>query len=135
MSIEFKEIQKLFGELQGRKPHLFPEKGKPRLENDAKDRELDRQGVYIIRSRRKIVLHVGRTLCRSDGLRGRFNAHLGSGQSSFTNDRFDGDGSRLRKYGYTYQFLVVENDEKRAILEAYATGKLCPRHIGIGRRR
>jgi len=133
MSTKFKEIQILFGELQGRKPHPFPARGKPQLDDKTEDRKLDKQGVYIICSRKK-VLHVGRTSRRRDGLRGRLTDHL-QGKSSFTINWFNREGSKLRKYGYTYQFLVVGNAKKRALLEAYTTGRLCPEHVGTGKRR
>ena len=134
MSTEFKEICGLFKILCKRTEHLFPENGKPRLESNAEDREFDKQGVYIIRSRRKIVLPVGRTSRRRDGLRGRLKDHL-DGKSSFTIKHFKKAGLRLRKYGYTYQFLKVRSGRERALLEAYATGRLCPMHVGTGNKR
>lgn len=86
-------------------------------------------GVYIIR-KGGIVLHVGRTLRGTNGLHQRLKNHL-HGASSFTNEYLKGNGSALRK-GHTFQFLVVDNARLRALLEAYAIGILCPRHIGLG---
>jgi GIY-YIG catalytic domain-containing protein len=133
MPIEFEEIKKLFDELRGSWEYFFSEKGKPCLENDAEDGCLGQQGVYVIRNQRGTVLHVGRTVCRS--LRDRLNDHL-KGNSSFTQyyNWFEGDASKLYQRRCTFQFLVEENDEKRAILEAYTTGRLCPRHIGTGQK-
>ncbi|HXI70953.1 MAG TPA: hypothetical protein VNN22_11420 [Verrucomicrobiae bacterium] len=42
-----------------------------------------------------------------------------------------GDGSILRD-GYTFQFLAVSDDRKRALLEYFATAWHCPVHVGLG---
>ncbi len=86
-------------------------------------------GVYIIRKNEN-VLHVGRTLRGKNGLYQRLKNHL-HGSSSFTNKYFNGNGAMLRK-GYTYQYMVIKNPRLRALLEAYAIGVLCPKHIGLG---
>ena len=88
-----------------------------------------KQGVYIIR-KGDTVYHVGRTTRAKNGLHQRLSDHLG-GQSSFTRVFFDRDGKKLRS-GFTFQCLVVENPRHRAILEAYAAGSLCPKHMGVG---
>ena len=85
--------------------------------------------VYVIR-KEETVLHVGRTLRGRDGLHQRLKNHL-HGSSSFTDKYLKGNGAALRK-GYTYQFLVVEDARLRALVEAYAIGRLCPKHIGLG---
>ena len=87
-------------------------------------------GVYIIR-KGKSVLHVGRTLRGKGGLHQRLKNHL-HGSSSFTNKYLNGKGEMLRENGYTYQYLKVEAPRLRALLEAYAVGDLCPKHIGLG---
>ncbi len=89
-------------------------------------------GVYVIR-KRKTVLHVGRTLRGKGGLHKRLKDHL-YGRSSFTKRYLKGNKATLRKNGYTYQYLVVKASRLRALLEAYAVGILCPRHIGLGNR-
>lgn len=86
-------------------------------------------GVYIIRNGER-VLHVGRTLRRADGIHRRLKDHL-YGASSFTDKFLKGNGEKLRK-GHTSQCLVVKDARKRALLEAYAIGTLCPEHIGLG---
>jgi hypothetical protein len=86
-------------------------------------------GVYVIRNG-DIVLHVGRTLRGKEGLRQRLKNHL-HGASSFANEYLKGNGAALRK-GHTHQSLVVEDARLRALLEAYAIGTLCPKHIGLG---
>jgi hypothetical protein len=86
-------------------------------------------GVYVIREG-AIVLHVGRTLRGKEGLHQRLTDHL-HGNSSFTQDYLQGKGAKLRE-GHTHQSLVVEPSRLRALLEAYATGTLCPKHIGLG---
>ncbi len=75
-------------------------------------------------------MHVGRTLRGKGGIHQRLNNHL-HGQSSFTAVKFDRMGWKLRN-GYEYQYLEVRNSRKRALLEAYAIGMLCPNHIGLG---
>jgi hypothetical protein len=89
-------------------------------------------GVYVIR-KGVIVLHVGRTLCGKGGLRQRLKDHLYRA-SSFTNEYLKGNGAALRK-GHTHQSLVVKDARLRALLEAYAIGTLCPKHIGLGGNR
>lgn len=86
-------------------------------------------GVYVIR-KGKMVLHVGRTTRGQNGLHQRLSNHL-HGLSSFTKKYYKGSGSKLRK-AHTYQYLQVDNRRLRALLEAYATGMLCPNHLGLG---
>ena len=90
----------------------------------------NRQGVYLIYSPDGAVLHVGRTYRGKNGLAQRLRDHM-AGASSFTSQHLNGHGSMLRD-GYKYRCLVVENPRLRALLEAYATGCLCPVHIGTG---
>jgi hypothetical protein len=51
--------------------------------------------------------------------------------SSFARAHFHGAGSDLRK-GYTFQYLDVEDDRARALLESCAIWWLCPQHLGLG---
>lgn len=87
------------------------------------------QGVYVIYSPRGKILHVGRTTRGAKGLRQRLNNHLHT-QSSFTVFYMKGHGARLRN-GYSFKYLPVENARRRALVEAYAVGLLCPAHIGL----
>ncbi len=87
-------------------------------------------GVYIIRKEENI-LYVGRTLRGSGGIHQRLKDHL-YGSSSFTKKYLQGNGAMLREDGYTYQYFKLRDPRKRALLEAYATGVLCPQHIGLG---
>jgi hypothetical protein len=73
-----------------------------------------------------------RTLRGKNGLRQRLKNHL-AGASSFTIKHLNRDGSRLRR-GYMYQYLRVRHPRTRALLEYYATGLLCPKHLGEGQR-
>jgi len=123
MTAEYQRIKKLFTELCAQHEFSFPPDRKP-LDAPSK------QGVYIIR-KNGIVLHVGRTLRGTGGLRQRLMNHL-HGASSFTNEYLKGKGATLREKGYTYQFLVVEDTRLRALLEACAIGTLCPKHVGLG---
>jgi hypothetical protein len=87
-------------------------------------------GVYVIYQGEN-VLHVGRTVRGEHGLRQRLKNHL-QGKSSFARKYLSGDGSSLRDNSFSFQFLEASDRRKRALLEALAIGKLCPKHIGIG---
>jgi len=123
MNSETKEVKRLFRELRRQKKLAFP-KARGQLEAPKE------QGVYII-YRGNNVMHIGRTLRGKNGLHQRLKNHL-QGNSSFTKKKFNGSGSKLRA-GFKYQLLKVRSDRKRALLEAYATGVLCPVHIGLGK--
>ena len=86
-------------------------------------------GVYVIRKGRT-VLHVGRTTRGKKGLHGRLMSHL-HGTSSFTQSYYNGSGEKLRQ-GHTFQYIEVEDPRQRALLEAYAIGQFCPKHLGLG---
>lgn len=124
MMSECQRIQELFKELCAQHELSFPQKRKP-LDAPSKP------GVYIIRKDGD-VLHVGRTLRGKGGLHQRLKDHL-HGSSSFTNEYLNGRAATLREKGYTYQYLVVKDPRVRALLEAYAVGTLCPKHIGLGK--
>lgn len=117
------EIKQLFEKLCNQPRRFFPQQ-RQRLDAPSK------QGVYIIR-KEEAVLHVGRTLRGKNGLYQRLTNHL-HGSSSFTNEYLKGVGTILRKGKYTYQYLELADSRKRALLEAYAIGTLCPEHIGLG---
>ncbi len=124
MNSESEEIKMLFNELNVQPKLLFPQYRQP-LDAPSKP------GVYII-NKEETVLHVGRTLRGKDGIHQRLKNHL-HGSSSFTKNYLHGNGATLRKKGYTYQYLELEDSRKRALLEHYAIGTLCPRHLGTGR--
>lgn len=123
MSHEATDIRKLFRKLRKAIRTPFPEAGQ-RL------RISDRHGVYIIYSPKGSVLHVGRTLRGKRGLRQRLNNHL-HGASSFTIQFLNGKGSKLRGT-HRFSFLEVSDARARALLEAFAVGNLCPKHLGVG---
>jgi hypothetical protein len=122
MNGESRKIEDLFDDLCDKSKRTFPQ---CRQSLDAPKH----QGVYVIREN-ETVLHVGRTLRAKNGLRQRLGNHL-HGSSSFTRQYLKGKGSTLQEDGYTYQYLVLEDARKRALLEAYAIGTLCPKHIGL----
>lgn len=122
MASEKQKIRELFKALCKQPMRQFPQAHR-KLEAPLKP------GVYVIR-KGGVVLHVGRTVRGRRGLQQRLTNHL-HGNSSFTNEYLHGKGDKLRK-GHTYQSLVVKDRRLRALLEAYATGKLCPKHIGLG---
>jgi hypothetical protein len=123
-SRERKDIRRRFAKLLKGKRRAFPSLREP----------LDvpsRHGVYIVYGPRNAILHVGRTVRAQRGLWQRLTEHLRS-NSSFMASRFERDGSKLRgKCSYVY--TVVKNDRTRALLESYAVGYLCPKHLGLGR--
>ena len=123
MPDEDKRVKELFNTLCSQPMLPFPEARK-RLVAPSEG------GVYIIR-RDGTILHVGRSLRGKEGLRQRLKNHL-HGSSSFTIVYLKGNGDLLRDSRHTYQCLVVEDTRLRALLEAYAIGVLCPRHIGLG---
>ena len=88
------------------------------------------RGVYVIYNGRGIVVHVGRTPKARGGIAQRLKDHMAAA-SSFTLQYLKGDGAKLRGK-YYFRCLVVANPRHRALLEAYATGCLCPAHIGLG---
>lgn len=122
MTRERQKIEKLFAELCKEPMCQFPQKREQLIAPSER-------GAYVIR-KGDIVLHVGRTPRGKNGLHQRLKNHL-YGSSSFTKKYLKGNGAVLRD-GHTYQFLVVEDTRLRALLEAYATGMLCPQHIGLG---
>lgn len=120
---EQKQVRTLFGQLVKAPLHLFPKAGE-RLSAP------NERGIYIIYSPRGKIIHVGRTPSGRNGLRQRLSNHL-YGASSFTIHYLGGQGSKLRA-GYKFQYLSVADDRRRALLEAYAIGSLCPSHLGLG---
>jgi len=122
MDNESQEVKNLFAKLCAQLKQRFPQ-DRQRLNAPSEP------GVYIIR-KEETVLHVGRTLHGGRGIHQRLKNHL-HGSSSFTNKYLRGNGAILREDGHTYQYLKLEDPRKRALLEAYAVGTLCPRHIGL----
>lgn len=105
--------------------HRFPGKG---AVNETKE-----HGVYLIYDPSNNILHVGKTNRAKNGLNQRLQNHI-SGNSSFSIQFLKMDGGVLRK-GYKFKYLVVTHSRKRALLEALATGVLCPAHIGTGEKK
>ena len=122
MTREQKAVRALFQKLKRQRVQPFPKAGK-RLDVP------NEQGVYVIYApHTSEVLHVGRTYRGTAGLRQRLKNHL-HGQSSFTIRHLKGRGSKLRK-GYKFRCIPVTSARRRALLEGFATGCLCPRHLG-----
>jgi hypothetical protein len=121
MSNELPKVKELYKCLLRQKERTFP---KPRVSLDASLK----QGVYVISSRKGVVLHVGKTVRAKNGLKQRLTNHL-HGQSSFTIKYMNGEGFRLRGV-YKYKYLEVKHHRLRALLEAYAISNLCPKHLG-----
>ncbi len=118
---EYETILKLHNQLLETPYNLFPPKG-------TGIKVCNEQGVYIIFSPEKEVLHVGRTLRGKNGLNQRLANHLVNG-SSFSIQYLKNEGYKLRE-GYSFKYLNVSNPRERALLEALTTGLLCPAHIG-----
>ena len=121
--IERERIAKLLAELDLKPILPFPPARQP-LEASKN------QGVYVIRSPKNTVVHVGRTLRGKSGLQQRLRDHL-AGQSSFVQKSLNRAGSTLRD-GFTYQCMEVPIDRERALLEHIATAWHCPEHLGVG---
>ena len=90
------------------------------------------QGIYLIAGPDNHVLHIGRSVRRQNGLRGRINDHL-KGRSSFVRAFLARDRQQLRR-GYTFQYIEIPDDRERALAEAAAIGWYCPKHLGLGAR-
>lgn len=116
-------VRKLFNQLRLAARQPFPVVGKPLVCSR-------RQGVYLLFDPSGKVAHVGRTTRARAGLFQRLRAHL-AGRSSFAIAFLKGRRAKLRR-GYSFSFVEVEDARLRALVEAYATGVLCPRHIGTG---
>ncbi len=87
-------------------------------------------GVYVVFGPGNRILHVGRTVRGKRGLLQRLTDHL-RGNSSFTASSFQRDGSKLRGK-CSYAFLTIKDARSRVLLESYAVGFLCPKHLGLG---
>lgn len=120
---EAKAVRKAFHDLKKARRHRFAAAGGA-LECPTT------QGVYLITDPQGRVAHVGRTTRAQAGLQQRLRSHL-AGRSSFVILFLNGHRERLRR-GYSYQWVEVPDARLRALVEAYATGVLCPRHIGTG---
>ena len=120
---ETKIIEKEFSHLLRAELIKFPQLRKPL-------KAPTEQGVYIIYDPKGDIVHVGRSVRGRNGLHQRLKNHL-RGQSSFSKNYLKRDGSKLRQ-GYKFQYLVIPDPRTRALLEALATGKLCPKHLGLG---
>ncbi len=120
-----KTIHQLFQELIRSESHSFPPY-RQRLKAPTD------HGAYIIYDPKGRVVHVGRSVKGKNGLHQRLTDHLHT-NSSFTINypELEGDGSKLRD-GYKFKYLVIHDDRKRALVEALATGTLCPLHLGLG---
>lgn len=123
MRNELDVIRHLFAELCSSQTNPFPQARAPIEAPES-------NGVYVIYNPSGDVVHVGRTKSARYGIAQRLRDHL-SGSSSFKAHFLNGNGSLLRG-GYTFKCVVVTNDRLRALLEAYAVGNLCPKHIGLG---
>jgi len=121
---ERRAIETLFKELIGAPRRRFPRSA---VELNASRR----RGVYVIYDRRGRVAHVGRTPTAKDGIVQRLRNHM-RGQSSFAAHHLKDDGSRLWREKFECLWIVVPSGRYRALLEAYAIGRLCPLHLGLG---
>ena len=121
---ERNHVESLLRELDNQPQQAFPA---PRGKLEAPST----QGVYLIRSSIGEVLHVGRTVSGQNGLSQRLRNHL-RGQSSFVRSYLNGNSSVLRD-SCSFQFIEVEGDRERALLEHAAVAWYCPAHLGLGR--
>jgi len=94
-----------------------------------KNEVTNKKGVYIIYKGEEIY-HVGSTPRGKDGILGRMGDHL-AGRSSFIKKALNGKGKSLRGK-YQIKYLPVLKSRLRALLEHYAIGNLCPKHLGEG---
>jgi hypothetical protein len=123
MTAEQREVRELVARLRRARRIKFPKTGHALACPP-------RHGVYLIYNQRGRVAHVGRTLRAQNGLLNRLRNHL-HGQSSFVELHLKKRYRRLR-HGYSYAWIEVRSPRRRALVEALATGLICPRHIGTG---
>jgi hypothetical protein len=113
-------IESMFSELMRAPTQSFPKAhSSPNAPKKA--------GIYVIHGPRGTVLHVG----RGCDIAQRVREHLFH-RTSFTTQYLSGKGSALRNRGHSFRYLVVSDARNRALLEALAIGRLCPKHIGRG---
>lgn len=96
--------------------YSFPAKGRVEATN--------KHGVYVMYNAEGEVVHVGKTNRRKNGLKQRLTNHLYDSTSK--PNYLSGYGVNQRS---GYRFLLVPNERHRTLLEAFAIGTLCPRHI------
>jgi hypothetical protein len=101
MTREQQGIRGLFDKLMSAPLQAFPNLGPLNVSND--------HGVYVICGRRGSILYVGR-----GDLRRRLSTHR----------------AKFRLRGCRFRYLAVRLARAAALLEALATGCLCPFHIG-----
>ena len=126
MTTEQSAVRKLVSQLHRAPRHRFPQLGRALACPP-------RHGVYLIFSPGGRVAHVGRTTRARAGLVDRLRAYL-SGRSSFVALHLKHRRELLRR-GYSYAWIEVSNPRRRALVEALATGVICPQHIGTGDRK
>ncbi|WP_191861069.1 GIY-YIG nuclease family protein [Hanstruepera ponticola] len=119
---EPQKMMKLYNELVKSVIYEFPDKGKVNISK--------KQGVYIVYDNKSQPLHVGKTNGAKNGLNDRLQNHVWN-QSSFSKLYMQKNKIVLRDWG-KFQFIVLEDDRERALLEALTAGLLCPAHIGTG---
>ena len=123
MITELDTIRKIYKSLLQQEERLFP---MPRKKLVA----TTEHGVYIILNEQNSVLHVGKTARAKNGISQRLYNHL-HGNSSFTMQYLEKDGSRLRGL-CKYKYIEVPDARTRALLESYTISHLCPEHLGLG---
>ena len=125
MNNEPAEIKELFEKLICGDLHRFPKTGRVNVTNN--------HGVYIIYSPHGKVLHVGNTPSGKNGLNQRLYNHITRTGIFFKKylepRKIDMRGS------YKFKYIEVKSNRKRALLEAYTAGMLCPVHFGTGEKK
>src|ERR1700730_2421139 len=117
MTREQERIRTLFDQLMSAPLKGFPN----RYDRYTKLEAPSEHGVYVIYGPRMQILYVGRTY-RS------FNLDFGGGLQRRLITQRQKIGS---KAGCKFGCLVVTKPRERALLEAYTTGFLCPKHLGL----
>jgi hypothetical protein len=115
-------IEDLFEKLTSSNFYIFPVRGKINVS--------DNHGVYIIYNPNNEVLHVGNTPSGRKGLNQRLYNHI-SCTGVFYEKYLKPYNIKMRGT-YKFKYLEVNDIRQRALLEAYAAGKLCPLHFGTG---
>jgi len=93
--------------------------------NDIKNAPMDKQGIYILYSKKKEILYVGITQKRREGLRGRLKRHF-SGKGTFAR-KIKKSREWIRK-NCLFKFRVINSLRKRRILEHFTIAILNPKY-------
>jgi len=118
-------INRLFQKLISSNFFIFPIKGKLNA--------TDNHGVYIIYTPEDLVVHVGSTPSGKKGLNQRLYNHISCTGMLYHNYL---KVLNIEMRGtHKFKFLIVSDPRKRALLESFTAGILCPIYFGTSQKK